>query len=53
MENITIEELTQELYNYIKENYDFDFCDNFGDELQFILEDNKTITISVNVDKEV
>lgn len=50
MENMSEEELGKELYNYIVENYDFEFCDNFGNEMQFTLSNNKTIVVSVNVE---
>jgi hypothetical protein len=52
METITEQELLQEIYNYIRDTYDFEICDNFGDELQFTLENKKHINISINIDKE-
>lgn len=51
MKDLTYEELTNELYNYIRDNYDYEHCDNFGDELVFTLENGKQVYITINIDK--
>ena len=52
MENLTLEELTNELLAYIRENYSYDVCNAFEDELQFTLEDGKHVNVYVNLEIE-
>ena len=49
MEDIKEEELMSKLYDYIVENYYFDSCDYFGNEMQFTLENGKVVVVNVNV----
>lgn len=54
VEDIDIETLTSLLNDYIKEEYDYDYADVFGDEIDIHTYDGNVITITVNVeiDKE-
>lgn len=52
LDRITQEELNEVILNYVREYYDYDTCDNFGDTLQFTLYDGKIINIYVNIESE-
>ena len=50
MENISEEELVQELLNYIRDNYDYELGEIFGNEMQFTLKNGNVIVINVDVE---
>lgn len=52
LENIGYEELLSVLLDYIRGSYDYDTCDIFGDELQYTLDNDKVINISINIERE-
>jgi len=52
MENLTLEELTNQILAYIRENYSYNVCDVFEDELQFTLEDGKHVNIYISLEIE-
>jgi hypothetical protein len=52
METLTLEEITNEILAFIRNNYDYDFCDVFEDELQFTLEDGRHVNIYVSLEIE-
>ena len=49
MENLTYEEITQCIDDYIKSNYDYDHSDNFGDEITYHLYNGKNINITISI----
>lgn len=49
MENISEEELAQELLNYIRDNYDYELGEIFGNEMQFTLENGNIVVVNVDV----
>ena len=51
METLTLEEITQAIHDYIKENYYYDSADVFEDEISYKL-DNKIFTICVSLESE-
>ena len=52
LENISYEELMEVVHDYINENYEYELGNNFGDEIQFILDNGKVVTITVSIDIE-
>jgi len=51
MENLLVEELSQAIHNYIKENYDFDFAEIFGEEIVYHLKNGNEIYINIDLQK--
>lgn len=52
LESISYEELMKVLHEYINENYDYEIGNIFGNEMEFILDNGKVITITINIDVE-
>lgn len=52
MENLTYEDLSSAIHDYIKENYDYEHADIMGDEIVYHLKDGKNVYINIVLDKE-
>lgn len=52
MENLNLEELTQVVNDYIRDNYDYDYADIFDDEITYHLENGKVVNIYINLESE-
>lgn len=52
LENISYEELIKVLHDYINENYDYEIGNIYGDEMEFILDNGKVITITIDIDSD-
>ena len=52
LENIGSEELLGAIKDYIRDNYDYELCEDFGDELQYTLDNDKVINISINIERD-
>ena len=46
---IDTQELSDLISIYLREEYDFDYLDNFGDEIVIYTHDNKVIDISLDI----
>ena len=52
LENIGYEELLSVLLDYIRDNYDYELCEDCGDELQYTIDNDKVINISINIERD-
>ena len=52
LKDINYEELLGVIKDYIRDNYDYELCEDFGNELQYTLENGKHINIYINVESE-
>ena len=52
LKDISYEELLGAIEDYISDNYDYELCEDFGNELQYTLKNGKHINIYINVESE-
>ena len=52
MENLNIEELINEINEYIRNNYEYDYADIFEDCITYHLENGKVVNVYINLESE-